>query len=127
MSIFQDEQHNPNEELRTIAIGSHVIRCLDGVRAVLIDKAEIRFSSAEYRLLLPLLEGRPVSDDELISKLFPSHTDTGIDDDFWGRETIDRHMDRIRRKFRQHQVRMAIRRISTFGYILIPHPFARRR
>lgn len=126
MPIFQDEQQSVNE-LRTIAIGNHVIRCLDGVRAVLIDKAEIRFSSAEYCLLLPLLEGKPVSDEELFSTLFPNHTDSRIDDDFWVREAIDRHMDRIRRKFKQHQLRMAIRRISTFGYILIPDPFVKRR
>jgi len=117
MSPSRDQQ-------QTMTIGSHVIRRLDSVRILLVDGKEIKFTPTEYHLLLYLLKGKPVSDRELMAALFNSR----VEDDFWAREALDRHLDHVRRKFKQHHLKMHVRRISAFGYILLPDlPLRRRR
>ena len=93
-----------------------MITRLDRIRALLIDDThEIQFTPTEYRLILRFLEGQPVSDQELVSSIFNDK----IEYDLWARETLDRHVDNIRRKFKQHHLKMRILRISSFGYILV--------
>lgn len=102
--------------LATHHIGPHVITRLDRIRALLVDNThEIKFTPTEYRLVLSLLKGQPVSDQELASTIFQ-----GNSDDLWVREALDRHIDNIRRKFKQNHLKMRILRISGFGYILVP-------
>src|SRR5262245_46909090 len=106
MPIYSNQEH-------TMEIGNHLVRRLDSVRALLIDDKELKFTPTEYCLLLRLLRCDAVSDTALIDSLFSSHRE----DDLWARETMNRHMDNVRRKFKQHRLPMAIHRIATFGYI----------
>lgn len=99
-----------------MTVGDQVVRRLDGVRALLIDHTEVKFTPTEYRLIIRLLEGDPVSDRELVTSILNSR----IEDDLWTREALDRHLDNIRRKLRHHRLHINIHRISGFGYVLIP-------
>lgn len=100
----------------TMTIGNHVVKRLDNVRTLLVDDKALKFTPTEYRVLLHLLAGNPVSDRELVLSIFNSR----IEDDLWARETLSRHLDNVRRKLRKGHVKIAIRRIATFGYILLP-------
>ncbi len=106
----------------TMTIGNHVVKRLDNVRTLLVDDKALKFTPTEYRILLHLLAGNPVSDKELVLSIFNSR----IEDDFWARESLSRHLDNMRRKLRKGRVKIAIRRIATYGYILLPEvPFKR--
>ncbi|HEU5383613.1 MAG TPA: winged helix-turn-helix domain-containing protein [Ktedonobacteraceae bacterium] len=97
-------------------IGAHEITRLDSVRTLLVDnRHEIKFTPTEYRLLRLLLNEQPVVDQELASSIFNGR----IEDDLWAREALDRHIDNIRRKFRQHDLNLRILRIPGFGYMLV--------
>lgn len=103
-------------------VGCHIVRRLDKVRALLIDDVhEVKFTPTEYCLILHFLEGKPVSDEELVCSMFHGK----IDDDLWAREALDRHIDNIRRKLRQNHLKMRILRISGFGYILVSSSLAK--
>lgn len=106
---FQNPQH-------AMTIGKHNVKRLDNIRTLLVDEKAIKFTPTEYHILLHLLAGKPVSDRELVLSIFHSR----IEDDLWVRETLSRHLDNMRRKLRQSRVKIAIRRIATFGYILLP-------
>lgn len=107
----------------TLTIGNSVVKRLDDIRTLLVDNRAIKFTPTEYRLLLHLLEGHPVSDKELFLALFNNR----IEDDLWARETLKRHLDNVRQKLREHRLKMHIRRIAAFGYILLPDSPLRRR
>ncbi len=107
----------------SMTIGTHIVRRLDDVRTLLVDNKALKFTPTEYRLLLRLLEGNPVSDQELIAILFKNWADH----DFWARETLSRHLENVRRKLRKRHVKLSIRRISAFGYILLPDGPLRNR
>lgn len=107
----------------TLTIGNYVVKRLDDIRTLLVDNRVIKFTPTEYRLLLRLLDGHPVSDKELFLALFTSR----IEDDLWARDTLKRHLDNIRRKLRKHRLKMSIRRIAAFGYILLPDVPLRKR
>jgi DNA-binding response OmpR family regulator len=111
MSVLKDQQH-------TIQIGNYIIRRFDRLRVILVDdKKELKFTPIEYRLLLPLLSCGPVSDQDLVAAFSTSR----LEDDLWVRDALDRHLDNVRRKFKHQRVNMSIRRITAFGYILLPH------
>lgn len=111
---------NPHNSL---TIGNHMVKRLDDMRILLVDNKALKFTPTEYRLLLCLLGGNPVSDTELIIVLFNNRADN----DFWARETLSRHLDNVRRKMRRRHLHIFIRRISAFGYILLPDvPFRNR-
>lgn len=107
----------------TIIVGNHVVKRLDNVRTLLVDDKVLKFTPTEYSILLHLLVGNPVSDKELILSIFNSK----VENDFWAREALDRHLDNIRRKLRKSQLEIYIRRIATFGYILLPDVPLRKR
>lgn len=102
--------------LATQRVGVHQVVRLDKARMLVVDNThEIKFTPSEYPLVLRLLEGRPVSDRELVSLLFGEHADN----DLWAREAVDRHLVHVRRKFKQHRLKVHVVRIPEFGYVLI--------
>lgn len=107
----------------TLTIGNYVVKRLDDIRTLLVDNKAVKFTPTEYRLLLHLLEGQPVSDKELFLALFTNR----IEDDLWAREALKRHLDNIRQKLKKCRFKIHIRRIAAFGYILLPDPPLRRR
>ena len=72
----------------------------------------MRFSPTEYHVILALLHGKPVTDQELAQAVL------GTDDDFSTREVLEKHMDKIRRKLRREQLPFFIRRLALYGYVL---------
>ncbi len=108
---------------QALTIGKHVVKRLDDMRTLLVDGRSLKCTPTEYRLLLRLLEGHPVSDKELIAVLFNDQADI----DFWARETLSRHLENVRRKLRKRRIPLSIRRISSFGYILLPDLPLRKR
>jgi hypothetical protein len=97
-------------------IGTHVITRLDSVRTLLVDNYhEIKFTRSEYPLVRRLLDGQIVSDKELIALLFGEAAEC----DLWAREAVERHLIHVRRKFKQHHLKMYVVRIPELGYLLV--------
>ena len=101
----------PSPLLACPAIGSHCIHRCDENRSLLVDTSLIRFTPTEYRLLVPLLEGRPISDNDLAQYAFCSKIEHFV------RGNLDKHMDKIRFKIRP--VGLDVYRVTKYGYILL--------
>ena len=92
------------------SIGTHTLQRNDETRTVVVDNQVVQFTPTEYRLLLPLLQGQPLSDTELAQAAFSREIDTLI------RESLDKHIDKIRGKL--ELVGLSVYRLRRFGYIL---------
>src|SRR5713226_7971777 len=75
-------------------IGHHRVQRNDESSVFVVDSLLVRFTPTEYRLLVPLLEGLPVSDIDLVREAFSCKVDT------WVREGLDKHIYKIRSKLR---------------------------
>src|SRR5260370_12234131 len=92
------------------SIGTHTLQRNDETRTVVVDNQVVQFTPTEYRVLLPLLQGQPLSDTELAQAAFSRGIDTLI------RESLDKHIDKIRGKL--ELVGLSVYRLRRFGYIL---------
>src|SRR5437588_11894086 len=71
-------------------IGSHRVQRNDESRILVVDSQLVRFTPTEYRLVRPLLEGRPMADIDLVRDAFSCKVDP------WVRDGLDKHIDKIR-------------------------------
>jgi hypothetical protein len=96
------------------SIGQTLISRNDIGRALFIEHPDVRFTikftPSEYRLLLALIPGKPLSDQQLLGSL---PLDRGT------REHLDKHLDNVKAKLRSMGVGITIGRISCYGYILL--------
>lgn len=97
------------------ALGEHSLQLLPDARVFIVDSRYIRLSPTEFRIIQQLHHGRPVSDRELAVTLFQT------EHDFWVRDTLDKHVDNIRRKLKKERLPVQIHRLLSYGYILLPH------
>jgi DNA-binding response OmpR family regulator len=95
-------------------IGDHHIQRSDEHKALIIDHKMGKFTPTEYRLLIPLLNGQPVSDISLIQEAFTCDASPQI------RKSMEKHIDNIRSKL--HLCGLTIHRITKFGYVLLEAP-----
>ena len=93
-------------------LGSLRIHCLHQARVLITDQQQVRLSPTEYRIVVALLHGQPVTDQELTQAVFAA------DDDFSTREVIEKHIDKIRRKLKREHLPFSIRRLPLNGYVL---------
>ena len=91
-------------------IGTHTLQRNDETRTLVVDNQVVQFTPTEYRLLLPLLQGQPLSDTELAQAAFSRGIDTLV------RESLDKHIDKIRGKL--EPVGLSIYRLRRYGYLL---------
>ncbi len=96
------------------SMGQTVISRNDGSRELLIEHPSVRFTvkftPSEYRLLLALLPGKPLSDQQLLGS-FPLDRGT--------REHLDKHLDNVKVKLRSLGLGLTVGRITGYGYILL--------
>ncbi len=78
-------------------VGRRLIERFDYERTIRIGQEIIRFTPTEYRLLLLLLEDRPVTDREFYTEVF-QHQGS----DTHARLNLDKHIDNLRLKLRPH-------------------------
>ncbi len=78
-------------------VGRYPIERFDHERTIRIERDIIRFTPTEYRLLLLLLENRPVTDREFYTAVFQYQVS-----DTHARLNLDKHIDNIRLKLRPH-------------------------
>ena len=93
------------------SIGHHRVQRNDESRVLVIDCLLVRFTQIEYRLVMPLLEGLPISDIDLVREAFSCKVDS------WIRQSLDKHIDKIRNKLRP--LGLDVYRITRYGYILL--------
>lgn len=86
------------------------VQRFDGSRILLINFVPIRFTPAEYRLMLLLLSNRPCSYHELLGQ--EVETDPGAI------SLIQRHIKHVRRKLSGSE--LMIHGITGYGYWLFP-------
>ena len=91
-------------------IGTHTLQRNDETRTLVVDSQVVQFTPTEYRLLLPLLQGQPVSDTELSQAAFSRGIDTLV------RESLDKHIDNIRGKL--EYLGLSVYRLRRYGYVL---------
>ncbi|GEM_PF-2026612 len=92
------------------SVGTHTLRRNDETRTLIVDNQIVQFTPTEYRLLLPLLQGRPLSDNELAQAAFSLEIDTLV------RESLDKHIDKIRGKL--EPLGLSVYRLRRHGYVL---------
>jgi DNA-binding response OmpR family regulator len=96
------------------SIGQTFLSRIDLSRELFIEHPDVRFTikftPSEYRLLLALVPGKPLSDQQLLGSL---PLDRGT------REHLDKHLDNVKAKLRSMGVGITIGRISGYGYILL--------
>jgi len=73
-------------------IGTHTLQRNDETRTLVVDNQVVQFTPTEYRLLLPLLQGQPVSDTELSQATFYRRVDSLV------RQSLEKYIDNIRGK-----------------------------
>lgn len=95
-------------------IGTHHLWRSNESRAVIVDSVMIRFTPTQYRLLIPLLNGSPVTDSVLVREAL------SCDLKVLGRENLEKHIDKIREKLRPSGLN--IYRIVDYGYVLLAIP-----
>ena len=101
-------------------IGTHTLQRNNATRTLVVDNQVVQFTPTEYRLLLPLLQGKPLSDTELAQAAFSRGIDRLV------RESLDKHMDKIRGKL--EPLGLSVYRLRRYGYVLSlsplidPHP-----
>ena len=91
-------------------IGNHTLQRNDETRTLVVDNLVVQFTPTEYRLLLPLLQGQPVSDSELAQAAFSRELDTLV------RNSLDKHIDNIRGKL--ERLGLSVYRLRRYGYVL---------
>lgn len=94
-----------------LPIGTHRIQRDDASRVLIVDCLLVRFTPTEYRLLMPLLQGYPLSDLDLVRSAFSCDLDSCV------RENLDKHIDKIRSKLRPSGLN--IYRVAKYGYVLL--------
>lgn len=92
------------------SIGIHTIQRNDETRTLIVDNSVVQFTPTEYRLLLPLVQGQPLSDTDLAQAAFSRSIDSLV------RESLDKHIDKIRGKL--EPLGLSIYRLRRYGYIL---------
>ncbi len=92
------------------AIGNHSIQRCDSRRTVVIDSTMVAFSPTEYKLLLPLLSGQSIKDDDLINEAF------GLSIEQWNRNNLSKYIDKLRCKLRS--AGLDVLRLMKYGYVL---------
>jgi DNA-binding winged helix-turn-helix (wHTH) protein len=101
----------PYTLISSTPIGQHRVQRNDESRVLVVDSLLVRFTPTEYRLLIPLLEGLPVHDNDLVSEVFSCKVDS------WACECLNKHIDKIRNKLRP--LGLNVHRIAKYGYILL--------
>ncbi len=91
-------------------IGTHTLQRNDETRTVIVDNQVIQLTPTEYRLLLPLLQGQPLSDTDLAQAAFSREIDSLV------RESLEKHIDKIRGKLQA--LGISIYRLRRYGYVL---------
>jgi len=101
-----------SELLESPDIGNyHVQRC-DTSRTVVVDSTTvISFTTTEYKLLLFLLSGKPIKDDDLVKDAL------GYTIGEWNRENLDKYIDKLRGKVRP--TGLNVHRVAKYGYVLL--------
>lgn len=92
------------------SIGTHTLQRNNETRTLIIDNQVVHFTPTEYRLLLPLLQGLPLSDIELAQAAFSRDIDKFV------RESLDKHIDKIRGKI--ESLGLSIYRLRRYGFVL---------
>ena len=92
------------------AIGNHSIQRCDPRRTVVIDSTIVSFSPTEYKLLLPLLSGQSIKDEDLINEAF------GLSVEQWNRDNLSKYIDKLRSKLRP--AGLNVLRLTKYGYVL---------
>jgi len=95
-------------------IGTHCIQRNDESRTIIVDDVMIRFTPTQYRLLISLLKGSPVTDCNLVYEALSCHLKS------LGRDNLDKHIDKIREKLRPSGLN--IFRVVDYGYVLLAIP-----
>ena len=94
------------------SIGTDVIQRNDIKRIVVVDHTIcLAFSPTEFKLLVPLLSGQMMVDNEL------SYAATGCDIEQWKRANLKRYIDKLRSKIRP--AGLDVGRIQRHGYVLL--------
>jgi DNA-binding response OmpR family regulator len=91
-------------------IGTHILQRNDETRTLVVDNRVVQFTPTEYWLLLPLLQGQPVSDTE------PSEAAFSRDIDSLVRQSLEKHIDNIRGKIKH--LGLSVYRLRRYGYVL---------
>ena len=93
------------------AVGTNIVQKNDESRILVINRATIiSFTPTEYKLLLPLLRGHMIGDNELVQAA------VGCSTEQWKQASLKRYIDKLRCKIRS--AGLDISRISRYGYIL---------
>ena len=100
----------PSSLISCPPIGTHTLQRNDGTRTLVVDNQVVQFTPTEYRLLLPLLQGQPLSDTELAQAAFSRGIDSLV------RNSHDKHIDNIRGKL--EPLGLSIYRLRRYGYVL---------
>jgi len=100
----------PSSLISCPPIGTHTLQRNDGTRTLVVDNPVVQFTPTEYRLLLPLLQGQPLSDTELAQAAFSRGIDSLV------RNSLDKHIDNIRGKL--EPLGLPIYRLRRYGYVL---------
>ena len=101
----------PSNLVSCSSIGTHCIQRNDECRIVVIDGIVIKFTPTQYRLLVLLLEGRPVADAQLLRATLTCGEDSPIS------RVLEKHIEKIRSKLRLYG--LTIHRIAKYGYLLL--------
>lgn len=95
-------------------IGPHPILRNDASRTLIVNNLVAQFTPTEYRLLLPLLQAPPLSDTILAQIAFSREIDSLV------RESLDKHMDKIRGKLQP--LGRSVYKLRGYGYIIFVSP-----
>ena len=100
----------PSSFISCPPIGTHTLQRNDETRTLVVDNQVVQFTPTEYRLLLPLLQGQPLSDSELAQVAYSRGFDALV------RNSLDKHIDNIRGKL--EPLGLSIYRLRRRGYVL---------
>jgi len=112
IQLFLDERKRgmPSSLISCPPIGAHTLQRNDETRTLVVDNQVVQFTPTEYRLLIPLLQGQPLSDTELAQAAFSRGFDTLV------RKSLDKHIDNIRGKI--ELLGLSIYRLRRYGDVL---------
>ena len=98
--------------IESSTIGNHRVQRCDTSRTLVVNRISvITFTPTEYKLLLPLLSGQSIRDDDLVNEAF------GLSVKQWNRENLSKYIDKLRSKLRS--AGLDVRRITKYGYVLV--------
>ena len=112
-TAFIDSVGKPMFQLPVVVVYGHAISRLDTLRTLMIDGSLVRFTPTEYRLVIPILEGRgtPVPFRHLTTLALEREPDRDA------RRLLDKHIDHIRSKLRAFGLN--VHGVARFGYVLL--------